>query len=187
MKFFTKEETLVVGTILLFITLVTLYNLRISLRRARDAQRKSDMGQIAGALAKYREDFGFLPLSSTDHKILACEPVKQEGLIVKFSPCEWGKDKIVDLNDPNYPPYINSLPLDPQTGQGSYYVYLSNAKRFQILASLEGKDEDEYNPKIEARRISCGVRLCNFGVAYSKTPLDKSIEEYENEIREEGL
>jgi len=37
--------------------------------------------------------------------------------------------------------------------------------------------------KIVKRNISCGVKVCNYGRSYSTTPLDKSLEEYENEIR----
>ena len=79
-------------------------------------------------------------------------------------------------------PLTKDLPRDPDWKKGLVYVYISNGRRFQILASLEGRDEDEYSPRIEERNIKCGLKLCNFGRAYGKTPLDKSIEEYENEI-----
>lgn len=182
MKFFTKEEALAVSLILLVIGTVSFFNFRVSLRRSRDLQRKSDIGAISDALIKYREDFGFLPLSSSDGKILACEPVTKEGQAIKFSPCEWGKNKIADLTDPTYPPYISSLPIDPSSRQGVSYLYLSDGNFYQLFSALEGKDDSEFNPKIEARRLMCGVKVCNFGKAYGKTPLDKSLEEYENEL-----
>lgn len=78
--------------------------------------------------------------------------------------------------------FLPHIPQDPQESKGMFYVYISNGRRYQILASLEDKEQDEYNEVIEKRGISCGLRLCNFGLGYGKTPLDKSLEEYENEI-----
>ncbi len=83
-------------------------------------------------------------------------------------------DKILDSH----------VPQDPQTANGLKYVYASNGKRFQIFASLEDKSQDEYSKNIEARGISCGARICNLGRASGTTPLDKTIEEYENELYE---
>lgn len=185
MRFFTKQELLVVLGILAVIVSVSLYNFRTSIRRARDAQRKTDLGVIGGALNKYNEDMGGYPLNSIQGEILACEPLTKVGQKTIFSPCICGKDGVRDLSDLAFPAYITSLPLDPRTGQGRNYVYISNGKRFQLLASLEGDDEAEYNQKIVARGIKCGQYNCNFGVASGNTPLEKSIEEYENEINVE--
>lgn len=189
MRFFSKEETVVVALILGVIALASLLNFRTSLRRARDVQRKDDLGSTANALEKYRDDFGAFPLASSDGKILACVrpgdkiTYDKEGRPqVTLIACEWGKDSLRDILDPNSPPYLELLPGDPQRGMGLTYIYFSNGKRYQIYASLEGKDEDEYDPKIIARGIQCGTRICNFGRVFGKTPLDKSIEEYENEI-----
>ncbi len=189
MKFFSKEETVVVALILGAIVLASFFNFRTSLRRARDAQRKDDLGSISNALEKYRDDFGAFPLASSNGKILACLRAgdkitydNQGRPQVALIACEWGKDSLRDLLDPNFPAYLNVLPADPQTSMGLTYIYFSNGKRYQIYASLEGKDEDEYDPKIIARRIACGKSICNFGRAFGKTPLDKSIEEYENEL-----
>lgn len=78
--------------------------------------------------------------------------------------------------------FLPAVPKDPQTAKGLNYLYISNGRRYQILASLEEKNQDEYDSAIEARNLSCGIRICNFGRAYGVTPLDKSLEEYENEI-----
>lgn len=182
MKFFSKNEILGILVILAVLVLVSLNNFKVSLRRARDSQRKDDLGSLQNALARYNDDFGSFPLSSPEGKILACAPVSRRGKTVNFSPCDWGKDGLTDLSDPNFPAYLKVLPIDPQSVSGLTYVYLSDGKRFQIYASLEGADENEYNLKILARSMPCGARLCNFGKASGDTPLDKSIEEYENEI-----
>ncbi len=78
---------------------------------------------------------------------------------------------------------IKSLPKDPATPNGFSYLYKTDGKFFQLYASLEGKtDEAEYNPKIAALNLKCGKFICNFGRASGSVPLDKSLEEYENEI-----
>lgn len=158
--------------------------------QASDAQRKNDIGTIANGIAKYGDDFARFPLSSSDGKILACRPKvsesKKADMTVEFEPCEWGKDALEDALDPSYPNYIDTLPADPHTVQGASYLYLSNGKRFQIYAHLEGVDEAEYDIKIVAKGLTCGNQICNFGRAWGDTPLDKSIEEYENELMEKN-
>jgi len=197
MKFFNKKETVGVVIILTLILAASLYNFRISLRRARDAQRKADLGQMADAIGAFQNDFGFYP-PSLDGKIVACKKEEvsnyaeyQESLILGenkidlfeiYAPCEWGKDSLADVFDPEYPPYVKTLPDDPHASQGAYYTYLSNGNRFQIYTGLEGKDEDAAQSLIAKRDISCGLRICDFGRASGLTPLEKSIEEYENEL-----
>lgn len=185
MKFFTKEETLVVSAVLALIITVSIPNFAVSIRRARDAQRKNDVGVLANALAKFRDDFGSFPLSSPNGEVMACNPrISQVGKKVEviFDACSWGKDALKDPFDPSYPAYTPVLPIDPKDEGGIKYFYISNGKRFQLLAHLEGSDEAEYDPKILARNVSCGSKICSFGRASGSTPLDKSIEEYENEL-----
>ncbi len=168
-----KNEILSIVIILTAIFVASFYNFKISLRRSRDAQRKADIRAITDALNKYDSDFAFFP-EAKDGKIKACAPA--------FSLCEWGKDGIYDLSDPNYPAYLKVLPIDPNSKQGASYYYASNGKRIQVLAALEGKDEPEYDKKIEARGVKCGIRICNFGLSSGDTPLDKSIQDYEAEL-----
>lgn len=200
MKFFSKKEIGWILVILILIASASLYNFRISLRRARDAQRKADLGQIANAIGAFQNDFGFYP-PSLDGKIVAC---KKEGvddyaeyknsLLTKdneidlfeiYDPCEWGVDSLSDVFDPEYPPYVNTLPMDPQGSTGAYYTYISNKNRFQLYTGLEGKDEDDMQSVIAERNISCGTYICDFGRASGATPLEKSIEAYENELLQE--
>lgn len=200
MKFFSKNETFGILIILTLILIASLYNFRISLRRARDAQRKADLGQIANAVGAFQNDFGFYP-PSLDGKIVACKKdgvdnyIKDKGelslkdseidLFEIYAPCEWGKDSLSDVFDLEYPPYLGTLPMDPHSSTGAYYTYISNGNRFQLYAGLEGKDEDDAQSVIAERNVSCGVRICDFGRASGATPLEKSIEEYENELLQE--
>lgn len=200
MKRFTKNELVGLVIILICIGLVSFQNFRLALRRSRDSQRRSDMSAINSALEQYYKDFGFLP-PSEDGKIKACKGDNFDQIIAELesSPefsrekffsamrtCEWGVDAFVDLTEPSHPPYISTLPRDPKADEGYSYLYLSNSNRFQIYTYLEGaSDEDEYREGVVARNLSCGTEICNSGRAFEKTPLDKSIEEYENELERE--
>lgn len=191
MKFFSKEEFRHIVIILAVLAIVSLPNFIVSIRRARDAQRKNDIGTIQNALLRFNDDFGFFPISTEDGRIAACnkagEEIKEnEQGYFNLEPCDWGKDVLTDPSDPSFPPYLSVIPIDPDNKKGVSYRYISNGKRFQILASLEGEDEDEYDNRIVSRGIKCGTKICNSGKASGRTPLDKSLEEYENELLEES-
>ncbi|MBN1168793.1 hypothetical protein JXA63_02785 [Candidatus Woesebacteria bacterium] len=199
MKFFTKSEIKIVAGVLMFLFLISSYNFRLALRRARDAQRKADLGEIEKALLSYHRDFGYFPPSNEDGEIVACFDGDIKDLVVpkdvngntdikayfkQFRGCEWGNDGLRDVTEPEYPAYSDRLPGDPSIMDGFSYKYISNFTRFQLYAHLEGKDsEDEYKKEIELRDLDCGVSVCNFGIGYGKTPLDVSIEKYESSLR----
>src|SRR4030065_1961524 len=72
MKPFTKKEILGVLRILCVVFIVTGFNFQLSLRRARDAQRKGDAGQMSDVLGKFFADYGFFP-PSENGKIKICK------------------------------------------------------------------------------------------------------------------
>ena len=195
MKPFSKPELTVVLVALAGIITLSLFNFRASLRRARDAQRRNDMGYIATQLAEFKAVAGYVPLASDDGRIKACEPdnfkelqnkllaqeINTTEYLESLRPCDWGYDPLEDLI--NEVVYIETLSGDPESEQGIVYRYISNARRYQIYSYLEGEEEeDEYNPSIYARGLECGVETCNFGRALEKTPLDISLDEYEQEL-----
>mgnify|MGYP001579576003 CR=1 FL=1 len=174
---FTKSETLGLSVLFGLFLFISLLNFKDSFRKSRDNQRKSDIRAIYNAISSFQGDFSLVP-ASFNGKIVACNPEFKEEILT-LSPCNWGVDSILDPSFKDFV-YIN-LPIDPQNPHISYY-YLSNGRQFQILASLEGKDEDEYREDIEARKLPCGLRNCNYGLASGELPLDKSFQEYENEL-----
>ena len=141
------------------------------------------MGALNHAFDQYLSDFNnALPVASSDSRIVNClkpgdKPVKNKGGGWTFSPiaCDWGKDSFVNLI--NGKVYMTTLPKDPDYKSGVGYLYLSDGNRYQIYASMEGTDEPEVDPKIIARNLMCGTRICNIGRAYN-VPTDMSIEEY---------
>lgn len=189
---FNKKESFGIFVILTVIFLVTCLNLLVSVRKRRDAQRKGDVRAITDALKAYQADFAFFPPSSSSGKIMACSPQVDDAETIKdeignpiLGPCDWGWDSLRDISDPTYPAYLERLPTDPHHRRGVRYFYISTGSHYQLFAALEGEDEAEYDEAIVKRNILCGTRVCNYGLSYADTPLDKSLEEYENEIRKE--
>ncbi|QQS39539.1 hypothetical protein IPM62_02920 [Candidatus Woesebacteria bacterium] len=195
MKPFSRQEGVVVTIILALILTASLYNFRISLRRTRDSQRRSDTNSVVSALTYYKDETGRAPLSTADGRIIACEPENHAELAEKLInreintyeyleglvPCTWGNDKIVDLISGKV--YMEVLPMDPKGNEDLSYKYISNGRIFQLYSYMEGgKDEEAFSEAIVARNLLCGVSICNQGKAYEKTALDKSLEEYENEL-----
>ena len=187
MKFFNSKELKIVGSILLFISIISFFNFRVSIRRARDAQRKNDLGSLQEALERYHNYTGNYPLNSKDGRILSCigpdtffnEKTK---IWENIRACDWGMDNLYDFSDLDNPVFIEPIPTDPKQTEGIMFKYLSNGQRFQLLGYLEGEDEAEFDELIQVRNINCGNKICNYGRSSGSTPLDKSIDEYENEL-----
>lgn len=182
MKPFSKTETISLVVIFSILIAISVPNFIISLRRARDQVRRDDMGVLVHALTEYSADFRAFPTSSDDGLIMDClkpgdAPVKDsKGMwIVNLIPCQWGKDAFADLIDGRI--YMSILPREPDYQKGSKYLYFSDGNRYQIYATMEGMDEAEVDPKIVARGLVCGNKICNVGRSYN-VPTDISIEEY---------
>ena len=193
MKTFTKGEIIGISLILLVVFVATAFNLQIAIRRARDAQRREDLGNIADSLEQFQADFGFFPPAVGGH-ILACEGDNFKEISLQLQgkkqfdrdlffqglrACEWGTDSFKNLL--NNMTYLATIPGDSKYDEGISYYYMSNSKRYQIYAYLEGEnDETGYNIGIASRNLPCANYVCNFGKAYGATPVDQSIEDYEN-------
>jgi len=188
MKNFTKNELIGLLAIFLILIVISAPNFLLSLRRARDQVRRDDMGAFQHAMDEYHADFGEFPKSSPDGKLVACkspndkaEIDKNGRVLVNLVPCEWGYDSLVDLTPGSNKVYLKVIPGDPQAKNKIQYTYSSDGGRYQILASLEGSDEPEYDLKIAKRGVLCGMRVCNIGRSFD-CPLDKSIQEYKDEL-----
>lgn len=165
-----KSEITFVGIVLTIIFVATWFNLARAEILGRDMQRKGDLKNIASALSKLRQDGSNFP-QAVDGKILACPP--QENT----RPCEWGQDPLESSTSA----YLNPLPEDPLSPKGVEYLYLSNGRDFQLFASLERRDDVEFKPKIDARGLRCGNKICNFGIASSNDlKLEEDLSTYGN-------
>jgi hypothetical protein len=190
MKRFTKSEIISIVIIFTVLIAVSIPNFIISLRRARDQVRRDDMGVMVYAFGQYQSDNETFPKSSPDGRIINClspgdKPVKNKlgNWVLNLIPCEWGVDAFSDLITGRV--YRAILPRDPDYQKGAKYLYFSDGERYQIYAAMEGMDEAEVDPKIIARNLMCGSRVCNTGRFYN-VPIDISIEEYNNILIEQN-
>jgi prepilin-type N-terminal cleavage/methylation domain-containing protein len=149
---FTLVELLVVMTILGILTVITLGNFRTSQIKARDAQRKSDLRQIANALEAYFNDHSGYP-SGASGRILACTCEQGD------RPCDWTQDPGErEFCDENNTVYMNKVPGDPVNDPP--YYYRSNGTYYQLYANLENNNDPE-----ASLSIPLGEENYNFGVA----------------------
>jgi hypothetical protein len=132
------------------------------------------------ALNVFQARYKVFPESTEDGKMKICYDstgavdIDKNGdniIDIKFATCEWGQDS-----------YIGRIPQDPHVAKGVNYFYVSNGKRYQLYEALEARDDAEYSKEILKRNIMCGNRVCNAGRGYSDTPLDMTLEEYENKL-----
>jgi len=150
---FTLVELLVVMAIIGILAVVSLANFRTSQMKGRDAQRKSDLRQIANALEAYMSDHGGYPLSSNG-KIMAC------GCGGEARECNWDEDSGQrEFCDANNTVYMSKVPGDP-TGSPNY-CYWSDGKSFKLYAKLENSKD----PEAKGPYTCAGYASYNFGIS----------------------
>ena len=153
---FTLVELLVVITILGILASIGLATFTSAQARGRDAQRKSDLKQIANSLELYYQDYGKYP-GSLNGQLLGCPSTTSKA-------CVWGTGEFWD----NKSIYFRVLPKDP-TAKTSYNYQIVNGsmnQKFQIFAHLENSQDSE----IISTTYSCGNNIvCNFAITSPNT------------------
>lgn len=187
----TSEIAVFLGTLLIIVVL-TLINFSASARRERNENRSSNLDMIVEAMKKFHKTYGFYPLSSSDHKIVACvgeKTIIRRGTrnFINPVPCEWETDSFSeDPTDPGLAPLLTIIPTDPDSANGVRYHYRSDGKNFQIYAAYEGRPHLEYKSSVEKLGLPCGNKICNSGKANSDdVALDVPLEFVNNEIEDE--
>ena len=177
-KGFTLVELLVVMAILGVLVTLIGTSFRSAQLRGRDAQRKSDLKQIATALELFFNDYGFYPLADGEGKIMACPYEKGVGGV----PCRWATGKFVDIFPTTATErtiYFKKLPDDPVIGYDYYYRLPDggNNKKFQLFAKLENSQDQDclggdcLNSPVD---YQCGNVTCNFSLTSSNTSFDEN-------------
>lgn len=156
----SKNEFIFVVATLLVIGALAFVNFQSAEVQARDVQRKNDLRALRGGFNAYFKEVGAFP-KGQNGKVVAC------GNLPGTQECVWGADPVVDPKNPEKV-YIKILNVDPKASSEGYaYVYFSNTRDFQLLAHLERRQDAEYNEGVAKRGISCGTKICNFGVGAS--------------------
>lgn len=156
---FTLIELLLVIVILGILAVLGLGSYTSTLRKSRDARRKSDLRNIAVALDAYYSDNNRYPLGSASGKIYGCAEIGQTA----DQECSWGSK----FGDPKGTIYMQILPSDPTTIQQYYYVSASGTQ-FQLYAYLENSQDQSINSSVVSKGLDCGSAgtvICNYGVA----------------------
>lgn len=155
-KGFTLVELLVVMAIMGILVILVAGGFRTSQMRGRDAQRKSDLKQIATALEAFINDYGVYPAASSG-RILACP--------YSTGVCAWGTGEFTDGKTV----YFREIPADPSSKQ--YYRYrlvpASSSQKFQLFAKLENTQDKD----IISTTYNCGTgpNSCDYAVTSSNT------------------
>ncbi len=113
---FTMIELLVAISVISILTVIGLVNYQTSLRRTRDARRRTDLNQIRQALEIYKADNGEYPGEAwCDSSIGSC------GTACPCSPAatSWNGTIESDLVSD----YVFNLPVDPVNNDTHYYMY----------------------------------------------------------------
>ena len=138
-KFFNKQggftllELLIVIVIIGILALIIVPGLASGPKRARDAQRKSDMRAVKNALETYYNDKNTYPT-----------PTGTNGSTTYFS----------NLSAVLTPDYLPTVPTDPRSGTTTGYVYGVNstttATKYVIEANMENNTDSQINDKLGA-------------------------------------
>lgn len=140
---FTLVELLIVISILSILVSLVIVSFRSSQLKGHDAERKSDLKQIANALELYYNDYGKYPNSLPP----------------------WGSTftdgKTV---------YFKVLPKDPVAAYSYYYRVVDpapggNDQKYQLFAHLENSQDQE----LIVTTYSCGGTTCNFAITSPNT------------------
>ena len=169
---FTLVELLVVMAIIGILAVVSLANFRTSQIKARDAQRKSDLHQIANALEAYMTDHAGYPLASAagGGKIKACGCKSA----ATADACDWDNDLgSREFCDENSTVYMTKVPGDPVASPN--YCYWSDTNSFKLYAKLENsKDPECLEHDVNGNCVlpaspNCGGIKYNFGISSPNT------------------
>jgi prepilin-type N-terminal cleavage/methylation domain-containing protein len=162
---FTLVELLVVMAIISILSTLIVGGFRSSQMRGRDAQRKSDLKQIANSLELFYQDYGKYPAASGT-QISACPYNSATGA---GTTCVWGTGEFRDTDGSmTKTVYFKTFPKDPVSKQNYVYKVATAGNKFQLYARLENtQDKNCINDNCTSPGITeiCGGGLvCNFSV-----------------------
>ncbi|OGG04332.1 hypothetical protein A2Z33_04260 [Candidatus Gottesmanbacteria bacterium RBG_16_52_11] len=175
---FTLLEVMVVIAIIGVLIAMVQGSYMASLRKARDARRKSDLTQIAKALETFNHDRGSYPADDGNGLIFGCGDIVTPSLTA----CDWGDAfEITDASTNVLATYFTELPGD--TGSRKYY-YDSDGSYYQLYALIENLEDKDINVNAAKQtqyydHTDCGTAAgdqnCNYGVSSTNAlPTDNS-------------
>jgi type II secretion system protein G len=140
---FTLIELLVVISIIGLLATLLMANLNAARSRARDAERKSDLRNIATALRLFYNDYGKYPKNDTSYQIVGCGTAATTGDPTNnLHSCAWGDQwQVLVSSTNNTTTYMSKLPADPLQAPSYEYISDSVSDTYQLLACLENASD----------------------------------------------
>lgn len=92
-------------------------------KKARDAQRKSDLSQLQRVLEQYYQDWGHYPPNDSAYHM-------EDEKTTPYTVIYWGGAL-------GWAPYMNLVPKDPDTKRSYVYYSTNNGQTYYLFASLE--------------------------------------------------
>lgn len=158
-KGFTLFELIVAIGILGILVggLLILINPIDSIKKAKDAKRKSDLSQIQKVMEQFYQDNGRYPnYDVTSYKIIGVSANATEAIV------DWGSP---------WTPYMNLLPKDPDSSKRYIYFSDDSGQSYRLYANLDRAGADAQScPGTDHKCPSapggnaCGG-VCNYGVS----------------------
>lgn len=127
---FTLIELMIVIAIIGLVATLGVGSYQTSLKRARDAQRKTDLQQIRSALEIYRADMGVYPSTGGTYQIQGC------GATCGTAACTWGSAWSCGST------YMEKLPADPKSPTVNYR-YSSTGSTYTLETCLENCNDPQ--------------------------------------------
>lgn len=134
---FTLVELLVVMSIIGVLAALAVGSFRTAQMRGRDAQRKSDLKQVAHSLELFYADYGRYPDASSG-RISACSYNPSLGT---GTTCTWGESEFTDGKTV----YFKVLPMDPDEDRDYTYQIVagSSNQKYKLFAQLENTEDKD--------------------------------------------
>lgn len=172
-KGFTLIELLVAFAIIGVLASIVVFSSNSALKRSRDAQRKSDLKNIADAFELFYNDHGVYPLSGAYSLITACPYDSQ--VPQNSTNCVWGEGI---MSDDRGTVYMTQLPKDPRSNVNYRYMYLVSPARdqYKIFALLENPEDPNIDSVAIGQDVDCTVggllNRCNYAITSQETTVD---------------
>ena len=153
---FTLMELMVVMVIIGILATIVAGNFVQAKLRARDAQRKNDLGQMQRTMEAYYNDYGIYPSFLS-------------------SDMAWGA---IFVDPATEVTYMNQLPNDPQQPASQFLLLVStDGIKYQLFAHLENTKDDDISTHANVTTRLCGTTsYCNYVVTSSNTTVSEVLQ-----------
>ena len=159
-KGFTIVELLIVMSILAVLATFFISGYTGTQRRARDAQRKSDLKQIANSFEIFFSDHKrYPPASGTQIAACTYNAVAETG-----TACAWASGQFSDGTTV----YFKTVPGDPSGGYTYVYRTDANGTNFKLYARLENPEDPDIITGLTENACHT-TYVCNFAITSGNT------------------